>query len=92
VLIPDTCLFASDAALAPSGKRSASTALLVEYITEEFPGVQIDAVERQYWNDAGGKPSWTFSFRLNVFWGLNSSASSASMKRKEKDSAYLSIP
>ncbi|KIM39112.1 hypothetical protein M413DRAFT_419584 [Hebeloma cylindrosporum] len=54
VLIPDTFLSASDAALAPSGKRSASTSLLVEYIGEEFPAVQIDAVGRRYWNDAGG--------------------------------------
>ncbi|KDR68697.1 hypothetical protein GALMADRAFT_146051 [Galerina marginata CBS 339.88] len=54
VLIPDTFLFASDAALAPSGKRSASTSLLVEYIREEFPGTQIEPVGRRYWNDAGG--------------------------------------
>jgi len=57
VLIPDTFLSASDAALAPSGKRSASTSPLVEYIREEFPGVQIDAVGRRYWNDAAGKLS-----------------------------------
>jgi DNA mismatch repair protein MSH4 len=63
VLIPDTFLSASDAALAPSGKRSASTSLLVEYISEEFPGVQIAAVGRRYWNDAGGKLSWTSLFR-----------------------------
>ncbi|PPQ78808.1 hypothetical protein CVT25_010677 [Psilocybe cyanescens] len=54
VLIPDTFLSAADAALAPSGKRSASTSLLVEYIREEFPGIQIESVGRRYWNDAGG--------------------------------------
>ncbi|KJA21853.1 hypothetical protein HYPSUDRAFT_87688 [Hypholoma sublateritium FD-334 SS-4] len=54
VLIPDTFLSASDAALAPSGKRAPSTSLLVEYIREEFPGVQIEPVGRRYWNDAGG--------------------------------------
>ncbi|KAF8885255.1 DNA mismatch repair protein MutS [Gymnopilus junonius] len=54
VLIPDTFLSASDAALAPSGKRAVSTSLLVEYIREEFPGVQIEPVGRRYWNDAGG--------------------------------------
>jgi len=64
VLIPDTFLSASDAALAPSGKRSASTSLLVEYISEEFPGIQVAAVGRRYWNDASGKLSWTFLFHL----------------------------
>ncbi|KAF8170384.1 muts domain V-domain-containing protein [Pholiota molesta] len=54
VLIPDTFLSATDAALAPSGKRAASTSLLVEYIREEFPGVQIEPVGRRYWNDSGG--------------------------------------
>ncbi|KAF4623673.1 hypothetical protein D9613_001515 [Agrocybe pediades] len=54
VLIPDTFLSASDAALAPSGKRSASTSLLVEYIREEFPGVELEPVGRRYWNDASG--------------------------------------
>jgi len=54
-LIPDTFLSVSDAALAPSGKRSAATSLLVEYIKEEFPGIQIEPVERRYWNDAGGQ-------------------------------------
>jgi DNA mismatch repair protein MSH4 len=46
---------ASDAALAPAGKRSASTSHLVEYIREEFPGVQIEPVSRRYWNDSGGE-------------------------------------
>ncbi|KAF5312559.1 hypothetical protein D9619_003594 [Psilocybe cf. subviscida] len=54
VLIPDTALSTSDAALAPSGKRSAVTSLLVENIREEFPGVQVEPVGRRYWNDAGG--------------------------------------
>jgi DNA mismatch repair protein MSH4 len=56
VLVPDTFLSASDAAFAPrSGKRSASTSLLVEYIQEEFPEAQIESVGRKYWNDNGGK-------------------------------------
>ena len=63
VLIPDTFLSASDAALAPSGKRSASTSMLVQYISEEFPGIQIDAVGRRYWNDAGGELSLILLFR-----------------------------
>ncbi|KAF8972583.1 muts domain V-domain-containing protein [Flammula alnicola] len=46
VLIPDT--------LGTSWKRSTSTSLLVEYIHEEFPGIQIEPVGRRYWNDAGG--------------------------------------
>ena len=54
VLVPDTFLSATDSALAPGGKRSSSTSLLVEYIREEFPGVTIEAVGRKYWNDAGG--------------------------------------
>ena len=60
MLIPDTFLSASDAALAPSGKRAASTSMLVEYIREEFPGVQIEPVGRRYWNDAGGKHLTSF--------------------------------
>lgn len=54
VLVPDTFLSASDATFAPSGKRAASTSLLVEYIQEEFPGAQIETVGRKYWNDGGG--------------------------------------
>ncbi|KAF9482407.1 hypothetical protein BDN70DRAFT_853443 [Pholiota conissans] len=54
VLIPDTFLSTSDAALAPAGKRAVSTSLLVEYIREEFPGVQMEPVGRRYWNDSGG--------------------------------------
>lgn len=57
VLIPDTFLSASDAALVPGGKRSANTSLLVEYIREEFPDVQIDPIGRRLWNDAGGMPT-----------------------------------
>lgn len=51
VLVPDTFLAASDTNL---GKRSASNSLLVEYIREEFPGVQLEPVGRRYWNDTGG--------------------------------------
>lgn len=55
VLVPDTSLSATDAAFAPSGKRSSTTSLLVDYIGEEFPESQIEAVARKYWNDGGGK-------------------------------------
>ena len=54
VLVPDTFFTAADAAFVPSGKRSSSTSLLVEYIREEFPDAQIEPVGRKYWNDAGG--------------------------------------
>lgn len=54
ILVPDTFLSAPDAALAPSGKRSVSTSLLIEYIGEEFPGVQVESVGRRYWNDSCG--------------------------------------
>ena len=56
ILVPDTFLSAPDAALAPSGKRSVSTSLLIEYIGEEFPGVQVESVGRRYWNDSCGEP------------------------------------
>ncbi|KAJ3537325.1 hypothetical protein NMY22_g5634 [Coprinellus aureogranulatus] len=54
VLVPDTFFSASDAAFAPSGKRSSTTSLLVGYIEEEFPDSQIEPVARKYWNDSGG--------------------------------------
>ncbi|KAF8639396.1 hypothetical protein AX17_001521 [Amanita inopinata Kibby_2008] len=54
VLVPDTFLSASDGAFAPGGKRSSSTSMLVEYVSEEFPGVAVEPVGRKYWNDAGG--------------------------------------
>ncbi|KIJ98256.1 hypothetical protein K443DRAFT_104257 [Laccaria amethystina LaAM-08-1] len=54
ILVPDTFLSAPDAALVPSGKRSASTSLLIEYIGEEFPGIQVESVGRRYWNDSCG--------------------------------------
>ncbi|TFK42146.1 muts domain V-domain-containing protein [Crucibulum laeve] len=54
VLVPDTFLSAPDAALAPAGKRASSTSMLVEYIKEEFPEVQLEPVRRRYWNDTGG--------------------------------------
>lgn len=56
ILIPDTSLSASDAALAASGRRSGSTSLLVEYIREEFPSIKIEPVGRRCWNDAAGQP------------------------------------
>ena len=56
VLVPDTSLTASDAALAESGRRSSSTSLLVEYIREEFPNIKIEPVGRRFWNDAVGEP------------------------------------
>lgn len=55
ILVPDTFLSATDASLAPSGKRSASTSMLVEYVREEFPGVQVEPVGRKYWNETGGE-------------------------------------
>jgi hypothetical protein len=62
ILVPDTFLSAPDAALVPSGKRSASTSLLIEYIGEEFPGIQVESVGRRYWNDSCGEP-----FSGNIF-------------------------
>jgi DNA mismatch repair protein MSH4 len=60
VLIPDTSLTASDAALAASGRRSGSASLLVEYIREEFPDIKIEPVGRRSWNDASGEPLQSF--------------------------------
>ncbi|TFK71735.1 hypothetical protein BDN72DRAFT_764445 [Pluteus cervinus] len=54
ILIPDTFLSSTDAALVPSWKGQRSASLLVEFIKEEFPGVQMDPVGRRYWNDVGG--------------------------------------
>ena len=64
VLVPETFLSSSDAALAPAGKRSPSTSLLVQYILEEFPGVQIEPVARRYWNDSAGNSHTVFSNTL----------------------------
>ena len=50
VLVPDTSLTTSDT----NSSKRASTSLLVEYIREEFPGVQLEPVGRRYWNDSGG--------------------------------------
>jgi DNA mismatch repair protein MSH4 len=54
ILVPDTFLSAADASLAPSGKRSASTSMLVEFVREEFPGVLLEPMGRKYWNETGG--------------------------------------
>ncbi|KAF9523645.1 muts domain V-domain-containing protein [Crepidotus variabilis] len=54
ILVPDTFLSTLDGALAPAGKRASSTSLLLEYIQEEFPNVQMEPVGRRYWNDSGG--------------------------------------
>ncbi|KAG6810573.1 hypothetical protein H0H92_011299 [Tricholoma furcatifolium] len=54
VLVPDTFLSASDAPTGVSAKRPPATSLLVEFIREEFPGVQLEPVGRRYWNDSGG--------------------------------------
>ncbi|KAH8823418.1 muts domain V-domain-containing protein [Flagelloscypha sp. PMI_526] len=54
ILVPDTFLSASDAALAAPGKNAASTSLLVECLREEFPYSPIEVVGRKYWNDASG--------------------------------------
>lgn len=56
ILVPDTFLSASDAALAAPGKRAANTSLLVECLREEFPHVPLEVVGRRYWNDASGGP------------------------------------
>jgi hypothetical protein len=95
VLIPDTFLSASDAALALLvNDLFLSTSLLVEYTSKEFPGVQIDAVRADIGTsyDTGGKLSWTFSFRFSErFVGLDSSPTSASMMTSERgwSSLYL---
>ena len=60
VLIPDTSLTVSEAALVASGRRSGSTSLLVEYIREEFPNIKIEPVGRRSWNDAGGELLYSF--------------------------------
>lgn len=72
VLVPETSLSTSDGALAPAGKRSSSTSLLVQYVIEEFPGIQVEPVGRRYWNDTAGglyisakKPSY-----VNCWLGL----------------------
>ncbi|KAH7910010.1 muts domain V-domain-containing protein [Hygrophoropsis aurantiaca] len=56
ILVPDTFLSAADAANtgSNSGTRPTFTSLLVQYIMEEFPHVQIEAVARKYWNDSAG--------------------------------------
>ncbi|KAF9042120.1 muts domain V-domain-containing protein [Panaeolus papilionaceus] len=54
ILVPDTFFSASDAALAPSGKRASSTSLLIQLIRDEFPEVDMEPVGRKNWNDAGG--------------------------------------
>ena len=51
MLVPDTFIAAPDTV---SGKKSTSTSLLVGYIREEFPAVQLEPVGRRYWNDTGG--------------------------------------
>lgn len=67
ILIADTALSATDAALAASGKRSASTSLLVQYIREEFPAVLIEPVARKYWNEQAGMSSRPYSGRPVVW-------------------------
>lgn len=72
VLIPDTSLSASDAALAASGRRSGSTSLLVQYIREEFPNIKVEPVGRRYWNDDGGRPYILFmNINLKRYQGLS---------------------
>ncbi|KAF9074002.1 muts domain V-domain-containing protein [Rhodocollybia butyracea] len=57
ILIPDTFLSASDAARAMVGGSSRGTidpSLLVEFIREEFPDIQLEPIPRKYFNDTAG--------------------------------------
>lgn len=50
ILLPDT--FISGAG--PHGQPAPGASLLVEYIREEFPYVQLEPIGRKFWNEAGG--------------------------------------
>ncbi|KAF4584531.1 MutS protein msh4 [Pleurotus pulmonarius] len=50
ILLPDT--FISGAG--PHGQPAQGASLLVEYIREEFPYVQLEPIGRKFWNEAGG--------------------------------------
>ncbi|KAJ3753257.1 muts domain V-domain-containing protein [Lentinula raphanica] len=57
ILVPDTFLSASDAALSVIGgsnKRTTNSSLLVEFIRDEFPDVDLEPVPRKYWNETSG--------------------------------------
>ena len=54
ILVPDTFLTAAEASMLPSGKRSGSTSLLLEFIEEEFPNVPLEPIGRRYWNEHNG--------------------------------------
>lgn len=54
ILVPDTFLSAAEASMLPSGKRSGSTSLLLEFIEEEFPNVPLEPIGRRYWNEHNG--------------------------------------
>ncbi|KIJ21259.1 hypothetical protein PAXINDRAFT_104273 [Paxillus involutus ATCC 200175] len=66
VLVPDTFLSATDAALASSGRKPSTTSLLVQFIMEEFPNVSVESVARKYWNDVAGKSGMEFITQLCV--------------------------
>lgn len=55
ILVPDTFISVSDAALGASGKAPASSSMLIQFIQEEFPAVPLEPIGRKYWNDAGGE-------------------------------------
>ncbi|KAJ4485332.1 muts domain V-domain-containing protein [Lentinula aciculospora] len=57
ILVPDTFLSVSDAALTAIGrssKRDTNSSLLVEFIREEFPDTQLEPIPRKYWNESSG--------------------------------------
>ncbi|KAL0950493.1 hypothetical protein HGRIS_007304 [Hohenbuehelia grisea] len=56
IIVPDTFLSSIDASFGSTGggSRTNSNSLLIEYIQEEFPRIQIDPVGRRYWNEAAG--------------------------------------
>ncbi|KAE9397228.1 hypothetical protein BT96DRAFT_860285 [Gymnopus androsaceus JB14] len=57
ILVPDTFLSASDAALVAiggAGKGTANPSLLVEFIREEFPDTPLEPIPRKYWNETSG--------------------------------------
>ncbi|KAI0668609.1 muts domain V-domain-containing protein [Trametes maxima] len=54
ILVPDTFLAFTDVSLPSGGRKSQTTSMLVQCITEEFDGVPIEPVMRKYWNENAG--------------------------------------
>ncbi|KAI0641090.1 muts domain V-domain-containing protein [Trametes meyenii] len=54
ILVPDTFLAFTDVSSSSGARRSQTTSMLVQCITEEFDGVLIEPVMRKYWNDNAG--------------------------------------